>query len=309
LFDVSASTVSVPLLSNYLHLLTQIWNAQGNADNRLPALWRAFRWYSACHGRTVPEDHPVLHPVFGDRLFPCYLDSIVARDVMYRSEWFDYEMLKFMQAFLHPEDHFLDVGANTGLHTLLASTCLTTGRITCVEPDPKNLKRLRHLIALNQINNAVVHELAASDTSGHIVLEGVDVFARMTPGTHAAGQGKTQVATARLDELLGKTARVDYCKIDVEGAEWQVLKGMTEWMQRQNLPVVVFEMNGSLHAYGYQEEEFLSWLQAKGYRLANYRHRERTLRMGPPYDDNIFALTAEGIELASSRIPGLRIQE
>ena len=309
-FDISATQVSVALLSDYLQLLSQIWNAQGNANNRVPALLRAFRWYSACHGHPIPEDRPVLHQVFGDRLFPCHLDSVVARDVMYRSEWFDYEMLKFMQAFLRPEDHFLDVGANTGLHTLLASTCLTTGRITCVEPDPKNLRRLHHLIALNQINNAMVHEVAASDASGHIVLEGADVFARMTPGTNAAGEGRAAlVATARLDELLGNTTRVDYCKIDVEGAEWQVLKGMTEWMQRKTLPVVVFEMNGSLHAYGHQEEEFLSWLRAKGYKLANYRHHERTLRMGPPYDDNIFALTSEGVELASSRIPGLRIQE
>ena len=304
----SATLVSVALLSNYLHLLSQIWNAQGNTNNRLPALLRAFRWYSACHGHPLSEDRPVLHQVFGNRIFPCHLDSIVARDVMYRSEWFDYEMLKFMQAFLRPDDHFLDVGANTGLHTLLAATCLTRGRITCVEPDPKNLRRLHHLIALNQINNAIVHEVAASDTFGHIVLEGADVFARMTPGINAAGEGRTQVVTTRLDELLGNTARVDYCKIDVEGAEWQVLKGMTELMRYNNLPVVVFEMNGSLRAYGHQEEEFLSWLRAKGYQLANYRHRERTLRMGPPYDDNIFALTSEGIELASSRISGLRIQ-
>ena len=43
---------------------------------------------------------------------------------MYRSEWFDWDMLHFLKSYLQPGDHFLDIGANTGLHTLLASTCI-----------------------------------------------------------------------------------------------------------------------------------------------------------------------------------------
>ncbi len=297
------------LFASHLSILQRIWKAPGNAANRPLALIRAFRWFMACHFKSVSEDRPVLFPAYGDRIYPCYTDSIVARDVMYRSEWFDYDLLHFMHAFLQADDHFLDVGANTGLHTLLASTRITSGHITCVEPDPVNLARLRRLMDLNHIENATVLEVAASDVSGRVPLVGTDVFTRIAPAAAVTGTSSRMMETARLDVLLGDVARMDYCKIDVEGAEWQVLRGMTGLMRRGALPVVVFELNGSLHAYGHREEEFLGWLRDQGYHLGHYTHQGRTLRLGPPFADDVFAFTTEGLENARARIPGLTIHK
>lgn len=268
---------------------------------------RAFRWFLACH-RAPVSDRP--HPVrtFGDRTFLCYTDSIIAKHVMYRSEWFDHDLLHFMHGYLQPGDHFLDVGANTGLHTLLASTRITTGRITCVEPDPKNLARLRRLIDLNHISQATVLPVAASDRAARVSLDGDDVFTHIAP-TPSGNSNECTVEAVRLDAALGPEARADFCKIDVEGAEWQVLRGLTGLMERDALPVIAFELNGSQRTYGHDESQFLDWLRSRGYTIAAYRHDEKILSARPPFADNdLFAISASGLALAKTRIPGLNLE-
>ena len=215
-----------------------------------------------------------------------------------------------MDDFLRPEDHFLDVGANTGLHTLLASTRITLGRITCVEPDPRNLERLRRTIELNRISNAEILPVDASDAPGRVALEDGDVFTRIAPGGGGAGAARV-VESVRLDTALGSGARIDFCKIDVEGAEWQVLKGMTGLMERDALPVLAFEFNGCLRAYGHSEAAFLSWLNGHGYEVAAYDHDRRSLNFGREFTEeagNLFAFTASGRKLAAGRLPRIVVR-
>ena len=202
-------------MSPHLQVLQEIWNAPGNRPQRLAAVLRAAGWFGRCHLR--PGSGPVLQPVFGSRVYPCHTDSIIAKHVRYRSEWYDWDLLQFMKAVLRPGDHYLDVGANTGLHTLLAST--VTDRLTCVEPEPRNLERLRRTLALNGLESAVVLAVAADEREGSVALEGDDVFTRLRDGGSAA-----TVPAVRLDEALGAGARVDFAKIDVEGAEGRVLR-------------------------------------------------------------------------------------
>jgi len=245
---------------------------------------------------------------FGNRVFPCYTDSIIAKHVMYRSEWFDHDLLHFMHDYLRPDDHYLDVGANTGLHVLLASTRITTGRITCVEADPANVNRLRQTLEWNHINNATVLPVAASDADGKTTLEGSDVFTRMSPGSDADSEGPV-VETVLLDTALGPEARIDFCKIDVEGAEWQVLRGMTGLMEREALPVVAFEFNGRFAEYGHSGEDFLGWLKLRGYSVATYDHDRRTLHFGddfPAETVDLFALTPRGRALVGERLLEVR---
>ena len=316
------------MLSGHLSVLRQIWNAPGNAPNRPLAVLRAIRWFIACHRKSVPDDQPVLFRAFGDRVYPCYTDSIIAKHVMYRSEWFDHDLLHFMHDYLRPGDHFLDVGANTGLHTILASTRISSGHITCVEPDPKNLTRLRRALDLNHITNATILPVAASDEAGTVQLTGNDVFTRISPSSLSPversmldvqcsmfkvpppinNSRSPTVSAARLDALLGPDARVDFCKIDVEGAEWQVLKGMTGLMERNALPAVAFEFNGGLRDYGHSEGELLSWLLNWGYSAATYDHDRKELRFGTASsapDNDLFAFTEAGLAMVKERIPGI----
>lgn len=257
----------------HLQVLHDIWKAPGNRPNRLAAVLRAAGWFGRC--RLRPGSGPVLQPVFGARVYPCHTDSIIAKHVLYRSAWYDWDLLQFMKAVLRPGDHYLDVGANTGLHTLLAST--VTDRLTCVEPEPQNLQRLRHTLALNGLDSAVVLAVAADEREGSVALEGGDVFTRLRDGGSAA-----TVPAVRLDEVLGAGARVDFAKIDVEGAEGRVLRGLTGLMERGALPVIAFECFGHLRAFGEEPADLLEWLRARGYTVAVYEHETRTLDARDP---------------------------
>lgn len=284
---------------SHLQVLREVWTAPGNHPNRLRAIWRAFRWFLCCHLR--PGGEPKLLPVFGARLYPCHTDSIIAKHVMYRSEWYDWDLLRFMNAYLQEGDHFLDVGANTGLHTLLAST--RTRRITCVEPEPRNVLRLRHTLAVNHLHEVALLPLAASDTAGQVRLEGSDVFTRISSGPATATE---TVPAARLDEVLDRDARVDFCKLDVEGAEWLALRGMTGLIERGALPLIAFEHIGHLRAFGENEGDFLQWLRAQGYTPGVYHHDTRTLDTREPLTGtDVIAFTQEGRRQIERRMTGL----
>lgn len=257
----------------HFQVLHDIWKAPGNRPRRLVAVLRAAGWFGRCHLR--PGSGPVLLPVFGSRVYPCHTDSVIAKHVMYRSEWYDWDLLQFMKAVLRPGDHYLDVGANTGLHTLLAST--VTDRLTCVEPEPRNLQRLRHTLALNGLDSVVVLAVAADERAGSVTLEGGDVFTRLSDRPAAA-----TVPAVRLDQALGAGARVDFAKIDVEGAEGRVLRGMTGLMERGALPVIAFECFGHLRAFGEEPADLLHWLHGHGYTVAVFDAATRRLDARDP---------------------------
>jgi hypothetical protein len=71
--------------------------------------------------------------VFANRRFYVYSDGSISKSTMLFSEWFDYDSLHFVDEFLRPSDNFLDIGANVGLFTLLASRRMLDS-IACIEP-------------------------------------------------------------------------------------------------------------------------------------------------------------------------------
>jgi len=291
-----------------LGMLRQIWAAPGNQGQRCRAVLRALRWFRICRSNLAATDKPDLLPVFGERIYPCYPDSIIAKHVMYHSEWFDYDMLHFMQAFLRPDDHFLDIGANTGLHTLLASTRITRGQITCVEPDPRNLARLRLALEINQLKNVAILPVAATDRESELTLECNDVFSRIAIENASQPSGTaSKVQGRRLDHLLPRQL-IHFCKVDVEGAEWLALKGLSSLIESGLLPVLVFELCGWMKYYNQDEDALLNWLSSHGYMFAKYRHSSQALSFSRPYDNDVFAFTAKGLDMVRERMPGITME-
>lgn len=296
------SLANHPLMFSHLQVLREVWRAPGNRDARFRALLRAARWFARRHLRSGSGS--LLQPVFGSRLYPCHTDSIIAKHVQYRSPWYDWDLLHFLQAVLRPGDHYLDVGANTGLHTLLAST--VTHRLTCVEPEPRNVERLRQTLALNGLDSAVVLNVAADEHEGRVALEGDDVFTRLRD------DAAVTVPAVRLDRALGPQARVDLAKIDVEGAEGRVLRGLTGLMERGALPLIAFECFGHLSAFGEEPAGLLEWLRARGYTVAVYDHEAGTLDARDPLAagaSDLIAFDAAGRCQIAERLPGVRLLE
>jgi len=147
--------------------------------------------------------------------------------------------------FLRPGATFVDVGCNKGDFTLLASRLVgPEGRVLAFEPHPENCRWIRKSIAKNEYRNINLYEMALSDVDGaaQLHLGEKSGFHTLLAGKPQREKGTIEVQTRRLDALLAELhfdRPIDAVKIDVEGADMQVLRGARETISR-NPGIVVF---------------------------------------------------------------------
>ena len=163
---------------------------------------------------------------------------------------------------------FLDVGANVGFYSLLASRCVgESGRVVAFEPFPENISFLRRHVELNQLTNVEVIEAAVADQAGSATFSpGPDgCTGRLETGQSATEKCDNESITVKLvildDLVAGEQIPVpNAIKIDVEGAEAAVLKGASNLL-RDHHPVIFLATHGKhvraecldlLHELGYQ---------------------------------------------------------
>jgi FkbM family methyltransferase len=163
-----------------------------------------------------------------------------------------------------------DVGANVGYFSMIASQLVgQSGRIISVEPDPRVAEVLRKNIGVNGLYNATVVEAAAYNSCCEVSLG-------CAPATSWSGlyyertTKRIAVRALTLDSLLVQLGldRVDFVKIDVEGAENVVLEGMSEILARYR-PQILVELHGNyLNSRVYPAVELLKGTQYAAYEIA-----------------------------------------
>ncbi len=156
--------------------------------------------------------------------------------------------------FLRKGDLFLDVGANVGSYTILASG-VCDAATWAFEPDPGTTGFLRRNIEINDLNGLVtVFELALGPTAGPVAFTlGLGTLNRV------AGDDDVNVQTVRqerLDTMIG-AADPMMIKMDVEGYEEEVLKGAEVVLTRGCLKCLILEtvtpaVRGMLREAGFQ---------------------------------------------------------
>lgn len=160
-----------------------------------------------------------------------------------------------IQKVLQPGDIAVDVGANVGFFTcMMASLVGPQGRVFAFEPDPDNVLKLRRNIELNSFYRVEVIEQPVwsstarllfyhnfDDSSGSAVWNpGVWYGNSKTRCAHAGGDDGTEWrGTVTLDEWTPRLPKL--LKVDVEGAELQVLKGATRLLSE--CPYIICELN------------------------------------------------------------------
>lgn len=166
---------------------------------------------------------------------------------------------------------FFDIGAHIGYYSVLAGELVgDTGQVVAFEPLPSNAERIREQAELNDISIRV-EEIALADRTGKAELS---VPERRYNTTIVGADTAERLLTApvtKLDQWVTDNAVVpDVVKIDVEGAELEVLEGMTETMQ-QHRPTIVCEVEGRERE---RTEEILSTMERQGYELLKLPERE-----------------------------------
>ncbi len=155
----------------------------------------------------------------------------------------------FLQ-LVSPGSTVFDVGANSGLFSLLAARRDPTVTVHAIEPVARVFSVLQSNVALNRLVNVTCHRLACSDRSGPATLhvptrEPVPVMASLLSGwPDVAATGET-VECGTVDELVetAGVTRVDVVKIDAEGSEDAVLRGARRTLG-QYRPFVLAEVLG-----------------------------------------------------------------
>lgn len=154
----------------------------------------------------------------------------------------DYEpdKQKAIATVMPPNGVFFDVGANIGLHSYFVNKHFPGTRICSFEPLPANLGYLRETIANNGIKNIEVVGSAVSSKAGESFF---DINDSNFKGKLSSEKTALRVTMITLDDFVQqKQLWPDLVKIDVEGAEEDVLLGAAE-MIKQSTPTFIIELH------------------------------------------------------------------
>jgi len=173
--------------------------------------------------------------------------------------WFETDKQQILQSLQLGGTTVIDIGAHVGFFTVLLSRLVgEKGSVIAVEPLPINLDFINRHIHLNQIENITVLQVALSDKKG------VMKFASTghSSSAHLAEDGDLEVSVVTLDSLNNFTTPVSLVKIDVEGAEADLLRG-GEAFFKSNRPIILLATHSEaqieacrsiLTRYGYSME-------------------------------------------------------
>ena len=128
----------------------------------------------------------------------------------------------------------LDVGANIGCFTLQAARLARRGRVLAWEPEPGNFEMLRSNLERNGLAHATAFPEAMSDAEGETALRLSDATGNTTMHSlYGSGARSVSVRTTTLARAMEGIDRVDYLKLDCEGAEPRILAGAPDELLRR----------------------------------------------------------------------------
>jgi FkbM family methyltransferase len=150
----------------------------------------------------------------------------------------EYVDMRFVLDNLKPDDLFVDIGANVGSYTILASK-VCKARTICVEPDPETVDLLRRNIAVNGIDGRV--EVINSALGAELGVINFTIGLGTTNRVATTDDAEVrQVPVKTLDSILkGRCPTI--IKIDVEGYELEVFKGATRTLADLRLTAIITE--------------------------------------------------------------------
>jgi len=176
---------------------------------------------------------------------------------------------RFFKETLRPGQVVLDVGANIGYFTLLfAQQVGPRGHVYAVEPEPRNFELLRRNISLNGFANVTAIQRAAWHEPSTLMLY-LNEDNRGDHRSYPSEESRVGVSipAAPIDDLLGQLPRpVDVVKIDIQGAEYNAVRGMRNLLARNyDVQVLTEFWPGGLRRCGSDPERYLSFFRDLGF--------------------------------------------
>lgn len=194
----------------------------------------------------------------------CYTDSLLG-ELIYL-EKFEEEETKFVSSYLNTGDIFIDVGANIGLFSLIASERVgLEGHVYAFEPHPITCNRLMENVSINNFTSVSIIPKALSDKASILSFfsykDRMDAFNSFAPILENYSYDKIDVEAIKLSDFLNELSenvrrKIKLVKIDVEGWEIPVLKGAIDFFSSPNAPAILVEFtenNAKVAGFSCQE--------------------------------------------------------
>jgi len=161
---------------------------------------------------------------------------------------YELPMQEAIAASLREGDVFYDIGANIGFFSLIAARCVrAAGRVYAFEPVPANADAIRKSSTLNGMNmiDVFAEAVGAESGCGELLLaRHIGGAALASAGAPPDLRGRIKVDVVAIDHVVARRGMrpPTLVKIDVEGAEMDVLRGMRGTIQRWR-PTIIYEVD------------------------------------------------------------------
>jgi FkbM family methyltransferase len=182
------------------------------------------------------------------------------------------EMKAVLERLLKPGSVFIDLGANEGYFSVIASQIVgPKGRVIAVEPQRRLQTVLQANFEANNCRNIEVLRVAVCASSGTVQMQ---MTSERNTGstslyrTTKYPQKEEEVAGLTLSELLkqAETDRCDLMKVDIEGAEYDALTGGKDVLETGAISNIVLEYHDSiLERRGVSRRQLHEWILSRGY--------------------------------------------
>jgi FkbM family methyltransferase len=201
----------------------------------------------------------------------------------------------YLNKFLKKDMTFVDIGANQGEFSLFAASKLDKGLVISFEPLQKNIKALRANIALNGFSNIIINEFGLSNKNEKLPIY-TSENKLLHSGTHEglssiykSSERSTLEEIVEIkafdDEYYNQLKRLDFVKIDIEGAELYCLKGMEKTIKKFK-PQILIEINEeTFNSAGYTKSELIEYIKDLKYSI--FKIKKGKLKFIPNPNNNI----------------------
>jgi FkbM family methyltransferase len=179
-------------------------------------------------------------------------------------------------------DVVVDIGANIGYYTLIAARLVgPDGKVFAFEPDPTNFGLMKKNVEMNGYQNVVLVQKAVANNTEKIKL----YLSEENKGDHRIydphdGRTSIEIDAIRLDDFLRDHGeRVDFIKMDIQGAEGGAIQGMPLLLQRNRRLKVISEFwPFGLKQFGADPAGYIDLFAKQGFTLYEIDERRRAVR-------------------------------
>jgi FkbM family methyltransferase len=256
-------------------------NGKSAEANGLSPLW----FYKAMYGLRPAYCGMALKRIFGVRrrvisfvrgeffIDPCSHFGLT----LLQERTYEEELVQTLEGALHEGGVFVDVGANEGYFSIVASKMVgPSGKVIAVEPQSRLQPVLERNVALNGAANVQIRRVAVSDHDGSVqIYLAPDTISGATSLTKTRNYPvpRESVCTMTLAQLLSHDAveQVDLMKMDIEGFEYEAILGAKELFRAHRVRKLALELHTSiLRKRGLNPQDIVSFLREAGYSISSF---------------------------------------